>query len=207
MSTFGITVSRHGELLDFGGLGIVKASMKPSTKATYSLANRAYYIEGQCFRTSPMYAEGDYFTRKSDGKRYFVSTVQAEPCADDLAYLYGIQCNAEVDLLREKFFIDHEGNRKRDFVAVHENIYCYRDFVDRSAKQTNDGTIPQEIITLIIPHRYGISAGDRIEMKFNCNGEYAPSRFKVESVGTALVSLDGASGVDTAQLSIDTRNK
>lgn len=207
MSTFGITVSRHGELLDFGGMGIVKASIKPSTKATYSLANRAYYVEGQCFRTSPMFAEGDYFVRKSDGMKYFVSTVQTEPCADDLVYLYAIQCNAEVSLLREKAYIDEYGDRKREFIAVHENISCYRDFVDRSAKTTNDGTIPQEIITLIIPHRYGISAGDRIEMKFNCGGEYDSERFKVESVGTALVSLDGASGVDTAQLSIDTRNK
>lgn len=107
MSVFGVTVARHGETIDFGSLGKVKASLKASTKATYSLANRAYYIEGQCFRTSPdMFAEGDYFTRENDSGRYFVSTVQTEPLAADLVYLYGIRCNAVISLYRCKGYTD-----------------------------------------------------------------------------------------------------
>lgn len=207
MSTFGITVARHGEELDFGELGAVKASIKPSTKATYSLANRAYYVEGQCFKTEPtMFAEGDYFTRTSDGKKYLISTIQAEPLAPDLVYLYGIQCNTIVSLYREKVEIDKDKNRKRIWKPIAENIYCYRDFVDRSGKTTNDGVISQEIFTLIISHKHHVSDGDRIVMKFNQNGEYKDINFKVESVGTALVALDGNSGVNTVQMSLDIRN-
>ena len=87
-----------------------------------------------------------------------------------------------------------------------EDIYCYRDFVDRSGKNTNDGVISQEIFTLIISHKYHVSDGDRIVMKFNQNGEYKDVNFKVESVGTALVALDGNSGVNTVQMSLDIRN-
>lgn len=207
MSTFGITVSKHGETLDFGDMGTAKASLKPSTKATYSLANRAYYVEGQCFRTSPnMFAEGDYFTRNSDGKIYLVSTIQAEPLAPDLVYLYGIKCNAVISLFREKVIIDEYGDRKKEWVPSAENIYCYRDFVDRSGKTTNDGLIPQEIFTLIISHKYHISDGDRVIMKFNSDGEYKDVKFRVESVGTALVNLEGTSGVNTVQMSLDLRN-
>lgn len=207
MSTFGITVARHGEILNFNGMGEVKASLKPSTKATYSLSNRAYYVEGQCFKTEPiMFAEGDYFIRNSDNKKYLVSTIQAEPLAPDLVYLYGIQCNAIVSLYRESVEIDENRDRKRVWKLVAEDIYCYRDFVDRSGKTTNDGLIPQEIFTLIISHKHHVSDGDRIVMKFNQNGEYTDTKFRVESVGTALVAPDGSNGVNSVQMSLDTRN-
>lgn len=206
MSTFGITVAKYGEVIDFDDYGRVRASLKPSTKATYSLANRAYYIEGQCFKTAPeMFAVGDYFTRSSDGKKYFVSTIQPEPLAPDLVYMYGIQCNAVIDIYRYTEHMDENCDKKRDWELIAEEVYCYRDFVDRSEKTTNDGLIPQEIFTLIIPHKCHISDGDRVVMMFNSNGKYQRTNFRVESVGTSLVALSGESGVNTVQMSVDMR--
>ncbi len=206
MSVFGVTVARHGETIDFGEMGKVKASLKASTKATYSLANRAYYIEGQCFRTAPvMFAEGDYFTRENDGGIYFVSTVQSEPLAADLVYLYGIRCNAVISIYRCKGYADNNADKKREWSPVAEEIYCFRDFVDRSGKTTNDGLIGQAIYTLIIPQKYRISDGDKVVMKHNSDGEFKDVCFRVESVGTALVDYEGVSGVNTVQMSIDLR--
>lgn len=206
MSVFGVTVARHGETVDFGNLGKVKASLKASTKAAYSLANRAYYIEGQCFRTFPdMFAVGDYFTRENDGGRYFVSTVQSEPLAADLVYLYGIKCNAIISIYRYKGYADGNGDKNREWETVAEDIYCFRDFVDRSGKTTNDGLIDQAIYTLIIPQKYRLSEGDRVVMKHNSSGEFKDVSFRVESVGTALVDHEGASGINTAQMSLDLR--
>lgn len=206
MSVFGVTVARHGETIDFGELGKVKASLKASTKATYSLANRAYYIEGQCFRTSPdMFAEGDYFTRENDSGTYFVSTVQSEPLAADLVYLYGIRCNAIISIYRCNGYADGYTDIKREWKPVAEEVYCFRDFVDRSGKTTNDGLIGQAIYTLIIPQKYHISNDDRVIMKHNSDGKFKDVSFRVESVGTALVDYEGISGVDTVQMSIDIR--
>lgn len=206
MSVFGVTVARHGETIDFGDLGKVKASLKASTKATYSLANRAYYIEGQCFRTSPdMFAEGDYFTRENDSGKYFVSTVQSEPLAADLVYLYGIRCNAVISLHRCKGYANGFGDIKREWETVAEEIYCFRDFVDRSGKTTNDGLINQAIYTLIIPQKYRISDGNRVVMKHNSDGKFKDVSFRVESVGTALADYEGISGVNTVQMSLDLR--
>ena len=203
MSVFGVTVARHGETIDFGDLGKVKASLKASTKATYSLANRAYYIEGQCFRTSPdMFAEGDYFIRETDSGRYFVSTVQSEPLAADLVYLYGIRCNAIISIYRCKGYADGYADIKREWETVAEEVYCFRDFVDRSGKTTNDGLIDQTIYTLIIPQKYCISASDRVVMKYNSDGEFKDVSFRVESVGTALVDCGGISGINTVQMSL-----
>lgn len=206
MSVFGVTVSRHGETIDFGGLGKVKASLKASTKAVYSLANRAYYIEGQCFRTFPdMFAEGDYFTRENDSGKYFVSTVQSEPLAADLVYLYGIKCNAIISIYRCKGYANSSSDMKREWEPVAEDIYCFRDFVDRSGKTTNDGLIDQAIYTLIIPQKYRISDDYRVVMKHNSDGKFKDVSFRVESVGTALVDYEGISDINTVQMSLDLR--
>lgn len=204
-ANYGI-VSRLGESIVFEELGKeIKASLKGSTNATYSLANRAYYIEGQAFKGK--YCVGDYFRRKCERENvYMVSTINSEPLAQDLVYLFAIRCNAVITIMRYKGRQNDEyGDVKDIFEEVYKDIPVYRDFTTRSGKQTNDGLIDQAIYTLILPHRFMLSEKDRIIMKTNIGGEYADRAYYVENIGNALAEY-GGEGIDTVQLSLDTRS-
>lgn len=197
-------VEKLGEIIRFGDTEI-KASLKSSTSAVYNLANRAYYIEGQAFKES--YRVGDYFSRECEPEAvYMVATIVSEPLATDLVYLYAMRCNATITLMRYKGRRSDEcGDIKDIFEEVYKDIPVYRDFTTRSGKQTNDGLIDQAIYTLILPHKYLISEKDRIIMKTNVGGEYADRAYFVENIGNAVAEDDGC-GIDTAQLSLDTRS-
>lgn len=197
-------VEKLGEIIRFGDTEI-KASLKSSTSAVYNLANRAYYIEGQAFKES--YRVGDYFSRECEPESvYMVATIVSEPLATDLVYLYAMRCNATITLMRYKGRRSDEcGDIKDIFEEVYKDIPVYRDFTTRSGKQTNDGLIDQAIYTLILPHKYLISEKDRIIMKTNVGGEYADRAYFVENIGNAVAEDDGC-GIDTAQLSLDTRS-
>lgn len=201
-------VNRLGEVLVFEEQERrkeIKASLKGSTNASYSLANRAYYVEGQAFKGD--YQVGDYFRRKCEKNNvYMVSTISSEPLADDLVYLYAMRCNAVITIIRYKGRqADECGDIKDIFEEVYTDIPAYRDFATRSDKQTNDGRIDQAIYTLTLPHRFLLSEKDRVIMKANIDGEYADRAFYVESTGNAISEYGGV-GVDTAQLSLDTRS-
>lgn len=197
-------VEKLGEIIRFGDTEI-KASLKSSTSAVYNLANRAYYIEGQAFKES--YRVGDYFSRECEPEAvYMAATIVSEPLATDLVYLYAMRCNATITLMRYKGRGSDEcGDIKDIFEEVYKDIPVYRDFTTRSGKQTNDGLIDQAIYTLILPHKYLISEKDRIIMKTNVGGEYADRAYFVENIGNAVAEDDGC-GIDTAQLSLDTRS-
>ena len=197
-------VEKLGEIIRFGDTEI-KASLKSSPSAVYNLANRAYYIEGQAFKES--YRVGDYFSRECEPEAvYMVATIVSEPLATDLVYLYAMRCNAAITLMRYKGRGSDEcGDIKDIFEEVYKDIPVYRDFTTRSGKQTNDGLIDQAIYTLILPHKYLISEKDRIIMKTNVGGEYADRAYFVENIGNAVAEDDGC-GIDTAQLSLDTRS-
>lgn len=197
-------VEKLGEIIRFGDTEI-KASLKSSTSAVYNLANRAYYIEGQAFKES--YRVGDYFSRECEPEAvYMAATIVSEPLATDLVYLYAMRCNATITLMRYKGRGSDEcGDIKDIFEEVYKDIPVCRDFTTRSGKQTNDGLIDQAIYTLILPHKYLISEKDRIIMKTNVGGEYADRAYFVENIGNAVAEDDGC-GIDTAQLSLDTRS-
>lgn len=204
-ANYGI-VNRLGESVVFEELGKeIKASLKGSTNATYSLANRAYYIEGQAFKGK--YCVGDYFRRKCERENvYMVSTINSEPLAQDLVYLFAMRCNAVITIMRYKGRqTDEYGDVKDIFEEVYKDIPVYRDFTTRSGKQTNDGLIDQAIYTMILPHRFMLSEKDRIIMKTNIGGEYADRAYYVENIGNALAEY-GGEGIDTVQLSLDTRS-
>lgn len=197
-------VEKLGEIIRFGDTEI-KASLKSSTSAVYNLANRAYYIEGQAFKGN--YRVGDYFRRECEPDCiYMAATIVSEPLATDLVYLYAMMCNATITLMRYKGREnDENGDIKDVFEEAYTDIPVYRDFTTRSGKQTNDGLIDQAIYTLIIPHRYMLSEKDRVIMKTNSGGEYVPKVYYVENIGNAVAEDDGC-GIDTAQLSLDTRS-
>ena len=199
-------VNKLGESITFEGIGKeIKASLKTSTSAVYNLANRAYYIEGQAFKDD--YRVGDYFRRKCEPEAvYMAATIVSEPLAADLVYLYAMRCNGIITIMRYKGRqTDEYGDMKDVFEEAFKDVPVYRDFTTRSGKQTNDGLIDQAIYTLILPHKYLLSEKDRIIMKTNVGGEYADRAYFVENIGNAVAEDDGF-GVDTVQLSLDTRS-
>ena len=176
-------VKRLGENIRFGD-DIIKASLKSSTSAVYNLANRAYYIEGQAFKGS--YRVGDYFSRECEPESvYMAATIVSEPLAMDLVYLYAMRCNAKITIERYK---RRKPDENRDIKDIFEEAYS---------------DIP--VYTMILPHRYMLSEKDRVIMKTNVGGEYTDLAYYVENVGNAVAEDDGY-GIDTVQLSLDTRS-
>jgi len=200
MSEFGNIVNELGEILDFG-TQTIKASLKSSTKAVYSLANRACFVEGQTIKGNPQIASGDYFQRVYDNSVYFITTILTEPLADDLFYIYATKCNTTITIQRQTETRDtFTGDLINDgWGTIHSDIKCFKDVATRSNKTTNDGLLDQTIFTLIIPHSYLISEGDRVVMTSNQKGIETDTNYKVESTGNQI------EGVDLVQMSLDLR--
>lgn len=198
MSWQGMIVRELGENIVVGGLSM-KASLKESTKATYSLAGRAYYVEGQCEKGTPQISVGDYFKRECDTGDYFIESVLPEPLADDVVYIYAIKSNCKIDILRATSSRNDSGDKESNFETVYSDVLCFKDVSTRSQKSQNDGKIDQTIYTIILPHKFMLSEGDRVLMSANVKGEEVKQPYMVESVGNQVV------GSDTAQLSFDIR--
>lgn len=205
MSKWSAVVNKLGETIMLNNQ-YIKASLKQSTKATYSLANRAFYIEGQCVKGYPEIKAGDYFTRLIDNTKYMVVSSTAEGLADDICYIYAAQCNVQISIARQsQTEIENElGERIKPFNIVYSEVDAFRETETRSYKTTNDGLIDQTIYTLMLPHKYLLSEGDRVIMKSNVDGEFKNVNYRVESISNAVVGLDG-NGIDVAQLSFDVR--
>jgi len=187
-------VARHGEQLVFNNQ-ILKASLMESTKAVYSLANRAYFFEGQMYKGSPAVSVGDYFTRPADNNNtYFIETILNEPMASDMIYAACIRCNVTITIKRRPNNERDDNGELLPYAVVHENVKCFRDISTRSNKATSDGLLDQTIFSLILPHSYMISEGDMVVMKYNVEGQEKDAEFSVESVGSQVI------GTDTAQL-------
>lgn len=206
MSIWSNIVKRLGETISFGETNI-KASLKQSTKAVYSLANRAYYVEGQN-EVNAAIAVGSYFTRPCDNSNiYFVVSLTSDNAADDVQYMYAAKCNAEITIARKSAepVINEFEEETYPFNTIFSGVKVFRDFAVRSQKSTNDGLLDQTIYTLMLPHSFMLSEGDRVVMKTNVAGEYKDQNYKVESISSALVDLSGVGGIDFAQLSLDLR--
>lgn len=206
MSIWKNIVQQLGETLKFGNIS-VKASLKQSTKAAYSLANRAYYIEGQ-IEINDIVKVGAYFNRNCEKDNvYFVVSLASEDITNDIQYMYAAKCNAEITIARKSTepITNEFGEETYPFIPIFSGVKVFRDFAVRSQKTTNDGLIDQTIYTLMLPHSYMLSESDRVIMKANVAGEYKDQNYKVESVSSALVDLSGIGGIDFAQLSLDIR--
>lgn len=199
MSRQGNIVKRHGENITFGEQTI-KASLKESTKAVYSLANRAYMVEGQTIKGNPKISCGDYFQRVSDNGTYFVTTLMIEPLASDLFYMYATKCNTTISIQR---YVEERdtftGDLKEEWNDIFTDVKCFKDVATRSNKMTNDGGKDQTIYTLIVPGVYVISENDRVVMKSNKDGQAIDTNYKVESVGNQV------EGINTVQMTLDLR--
>lgn len=185
-------VAKHGEDVKFGRQ-MLKASIVESTKATYSLAGRAYFVQGQVFKGNPAIKVGDYFERKIDNNTYFVNTLLPEPQAEDLFFMYAVMCNVKISIYRdtEKTRNDY-GDEVSKTITVAENVCCYLDAATRSNKGTNDGKVDQSIYTLMLPHTFMLSEGDIVHSELNIKGESGIGVFRVESVGTQVIGIDNA---------------
>lgn len=187
-------VARHGEQVIFSNQ-ILKASLMESTKAVYSLANRAYFFEGQMYKGSPAVCVGDYFTRPKDNNNtYFIETILNEPMASDMIYAACIRCNVTITIKRRPNNERDDNGELLPYAVVHENVKCFRDISTRSNKATSDGLLDQSIYTIILPHSYMLSEGDIVVMQNNIKGANSLSEFSVESVGSQVI------GTDTVQL-------
>lgn len=191
------SIRRLGEPVTLRGIE-TKASLKESTKATYSFAARAYYVEGQIVLIDNTKLSGDYFERvlESNGK-YLVISELTEPLTAGVAYIYACKCNAAIEIQRQK-------NKTQPFETIHSGVYCFRDQMNRNERSTNVGSLNQSIYTIILPHSYLLSKGDRVVMKGNVKGEYKDEFYEVEATSSAILDIDGK-GIDIIQLSYDTR--
>lgn len=189
------------EIVTFGDTPY-KASLKESTKAVYSLANRACYFEGNILVNDSIINVGDYFIRECDNNNYFVSTLLPEPTDTTTMYIYCVKCNVQLTIQREKQTgTNPVGKPIIEYVDVEgaTDILGFRDISTRSDKVTNSGSLDQTIYTLTLPQTYVLSKGDRIIMPTNIGGAEASEKYEVESTGNQLV------GVTTAQLTKDIR--
>lgn len=199
MNVWGGIVNKLGEPLEFDNQ-ILKASLKESTRATYSLVNRAYMVEGQCYIGNPNVSVGDYFKRISDDNSlYFINTIISEPLTEDLIYMFAIKCNAKVQVKRFVDTVNEYGDRQREWTDIHNDVDVCLDIILRSDKATNDGGISQVIYTMVSPSQFVISADDRVVIKSNQNGEVKDLNLKVESTGSQI------KGICVIQLSVDLR--
>lgn len=187
-------ILRRGEnILLPDGITVLKASLASSTRATYSLAARAYFFEG--IMQTGKYNVGDYVSRETDGLTYMVETIQPEPPHNRLQKVYFAQCNTLVKIETEK---------AGKWAVTANAVYAYTDITPRSDKQMNDGRLDQGIYIIHIPHCYKIDKSDRITT-ITQSGDIL-KKYRVESVNDSLIPLDEFdSGVDIAQLSEDLR--
>lgn len=192
-------VSKSPDGLMCGTKGILKCSLKASTRATYSLGNRANFFEGLVEKGIE---DGDVCQRKIDGFTYMVITVMPETRYPTLNYVYITRCNAIATVEREKMeeSTPSSGAQNGNFEPVAENVKCYKVITTRAMKSQNDGLLDQTIYVLYIPHDAGVRVMDRILIE-NDNVPY-----RVDSVDNSMTVLGYSSGgVDMIQLSPDTR--
>lgn len=200
-------ILRRGENIILpDGKTVLKASLMSSTRATYSLAARAYFFEG--IMQTGEYKVGDYVSRETDGLTYMVETIQPEPPHNTLQKVYFAQCNTLVRIEIEKEEeLDENGEPigcQDKWAIKANNVKAYMDITPRSDKQMNDGRLDQGIYIIHIPHCYKIDKSDRITT-ITPSGKTL-KKYRVESVNDSLIPLDGSdSGVDIAQLSEDLR--
>ena len=185
-------VAKHGEFIDINNQRL-KASIVESTKATYSMAGRSYFVQGQVFKGKPAIKVGDYFKRKVDKNTYFINTLLPEPQAEDLFFMYAVMCNATISIYRTVESVRNEyGDKESNTILMDKDVCCYLDVSTRSNKATNDGMIDQSIYTLMLPHNFMLSEGDNITAPMNISGETGTGIFRVESIGSQVIGIDMA---------------
>lgn len=178
------------------------AAVDRSTKATYSLGNRAYYFEGTiCTGTKT----GEYLTRLLDNETYMVCTRFPYPYCPTLDVVYLTMTNAICKVQRE---IGKTKNKYGDSVTVWQDylteVKCYMDTVNRPLKETLDGLKNETLFIITLPHKFDVQKLDRIITLDEHGQEIA--KFKVDSINDVLVVNGNIhDGIDVLQVVDDLR--
>jgi len=202
MQQFEKIIHRQGETLHLITASTslpFKASLTESTKATYSVNNRANFFQGQSLKrtldgTSNVEV-GDYFTRDTDdNKVYFVMSTIPEPRCTNLMFMYVVRCNTKITITRYSESVDpnDETQSIKGDVAIATDVWANKDVVTRSMKGTNDGLLDQAIYLVYLPRKYGVKLMDKV-----CIGDVI---YRVESINDILINADMTGGVDVLQL-------
>lgn len=197
-------VLRHGEVFTDEQGRTLKGSVKASTRATFSLANRMCFYEGLI---QDSLIVGEYLTRQIDGKIFMINTLQPQPKSPELDFVFMAQCNQVVTLARP-VGVDAGSDRVTEWNIYAEDIQVFMDTTTRSLKEQNDGLMPQDITIIHIPTRYGIKKLDRVYLVRKGVPLGKSEYYRVESINEALTPLDELvdfSGVDVMQLTEDKR--
>lgn len=192
-------VKRNGEWIyrEDEKLPKIKASLTNSTRATFSLANRACLFEGLS-EIGP--TVGEYIIRKDDGKKYMVQTVHIQPRSPGLNYIFLAMCNQLVTLSRPV--------SSGRFEIYAENVPVFMDTTTRRLKPQNDGLLDEAIYIIQIPTRYEIQSMDRVYLMRGCDPIDKCDFFRVDSINDSLTPIDSnvdRTGVDVMQLTADAR--
>lgn len=207
---------RSGETFIRSDNTAVTISCASSTRATYSMSNRAFYFEGLLVQNVnyPIVPSGfipvlvgDYLKRKKDENTYMVETLQIQPRSPGQDYVYLSMCNHTVTLARPKPDLVGSTNGVLTFDTYQEKVLVFMDITTRSYKEQKDGMLGQEITILHIPSRYGVQKMDRIYLRKGETPLEECRYYRVDSINDAL-SHSGATfeeGMDIIQLSDDRR--
>ncbi len=206
---------RHAEVFRREDDGVVKGSIVNSTRATYSLANRAFFFEGLLVQNpawpkkpegfKPV-AVGEYLTRENDGFQYVVETLQpAKPTSQGnpgQSYCFLAMGNTRVTLARPK----GKESGPDDFVVYARDVLIFLDTTVRSFKAQNDGLLSQDITVVHIPARHKVQKMDRLYILKDGVPLEKCEVFRVDSINDSLTVADDkvdTSGVNIMQLTVD----
>lgn len=191
----------------------VKASLENATQAAYNMVDRAYLVKGNMVipnSKSTQELKGLYFTRESvPDKNYLMISALPEPQAPLICFVYAVECNAEASLLKKNDNTgekDEWGNPISTYRVENENIPVYWYTTLRSYKIQNNGRLDQAIYTMYLPAKYKLSPADKVIKKSFVNGVYKDEIYNVDSIETAMSSLNESGeiiGIVSAQLTLN----
>lgn len=174
-------LAMDGEVL-VSGEKRYRASLKASTRATFSLSNRAYFFEGNA---ETGLKNGDYCHRwlgNDDGGLLLCMGVHDEPHYAGMDYVFFARCNTSGRFARYR---DGTLSVYTDWVPV------YKVTTTRDDKAQNDGLLDQTIYVCYLPAAVGARKDDIVQ--FSSSVESKPMLYRVDSVDDGL-RLDGSLG-------------
>jgi hypothetical protein len=134
------------------------ASLKRSTRATYSLISREHFFEGLIEAESNLQG-GEYFTLRDE--TYMVQTTDFDKESEELS-VYVARTNAVIDVKRETETIDEYGNVVKTWVPIESSLPVFVEIATRSLKQEDEGLLDQAIYTFQVPSAKDTQVLDRI---------------------------------------------
>lgn len=165
------------------------ASLKRSTRATYSLPSREHYFEGLCESESNLQG-GEYFS--SGSETFMVQTADPDRESGELA-IFVVRTNAVIDIQRKSGSVNNNtGNITDTWPPSITSLPAYAEIATRSLKQMDEGLLDQAIYTFYVPSSKDIQKMDRVI--------YESEKYKVDSIDPT-----GMRGIVRLQVSPDFR--